>query len=423
MLSAAAALGAWLAPVYVPWLAQFQGERLQLAIEMTRILMPTIVASSLAGIIAALLNAYHRFAWTSLQGAAANLLTILFVVVLFGRLGIGALVIGTLAGAFAQLLVQFPALIGLRKGGFVFDPSHPGIRRLSAVLAPIAVGSAAGQAALFFDRYFASSLSVGSIAGMNYAVKLVGLPQQVFVTAIATVIFPVFAAQFASKNRAAMRRSIATGLRMVIFLTLPSAFGLCMLAQPIVQTLFERGAFTPEATALCASLLPYAAFGLVALAANVVLTRYLFATNNVRWSIGIAVATVGLNVILSIVWLPALGARGLLLANAVSQSLQTFALAAVAWRLLGGFDVRGILQSFGKVTACSLAMAVALAAVQRYGSAPAPALISRSTNLIEHLLFGTALFLALARIVDSEELHLAIDLLLRRKTRELIPLP
>jgi len=49
--------------------------------------------------------------------------------------------------------------------------------------------------------------------------------------------------------------------------------------------------------------------------------------------------------------------------------------------------------------------------------------MARATILIEHLLFGAALFLALARIVDSEELHLAIDLLLRRKTRELIPLP
>jgi putative peptidoglycan lipid II flippase len=243
------------------------------------------------------------------------------------------------------------------------------------------------------------------------------------VTAIATVIFPVFAAQFATKNRAAMRRSIATGLKMVIFLTLPSAIGLCMLAQPIVQTLFERGAFTPQATALCSALLPFAAFGLVALAANVVLTRYLFASGNVRTTIMIAVATVVLNVVLSVVLLPSLGARGLLLANAISQTLQTLALAVVVWRLLGGFDVRGILLSFGKVTACSAAMAVALAVVQLYRTPPGPSLMSRGTDLVEHLLFGAALFLALARIVDSEELHLAFDLLLRRQTRELIPLP
>jgi putative peptidoglycan lipid II flippase len=423
VLSVAAGAGAWLAPVYVPWIARFDGERLAQSIVMTQQLMPTIVASSLAGIIAALLNAYHRFTWTALQGAAANLVTIVLVVTTFSRWGIGALVVGTLAGAYVQVLVQLPAFAGLCKFRVHFDLSHPGLRRLGGVLAPIALGSAAGQAALFFDRFFASGLNVGSIAGMNYAVKLVGLPQQIFVTAIATVIFPVFAAQFASKNRAAMRRSIATGLKMVIFLTLPSAVGLCMLAQPIVQVLFERGAFTPQATALCAALLPFAASGLVALAANVVLTRYLFASGNVRTPIAVSIATVVLNVVLSILWLPHLGARGLLLANAVSQTLQTLALAYIVWRLLSGYDVRGILLSLGKVAACSAAMAIALAVVQIYGSAPAPSLVSRATILMEHLLFGGAMFLALARIVDSEELHLAIDLLVRRKTRELIPLP
>lgn len=423
VLAVAAALGAWLAPVYVPWIARFRGHRLDEAIAMTRWLMPCIIATSLSGILAAILNAYHRFAATALQGVFANVLTIAFVVFGFHQMGIGSLVLGTLAGAFAQLAVQVPAFFSLRRFRIVIDWAHPGLRRLMLVLGPIAIGSAAGQIALFFDRYFASALNVGSIAGMNYAVKLVGFPQQIFVAAIATVIFPVFAGQFANKNRPAMRRSIATGLKIVLFLTVPSAMGLCMLAGPIVQTLFERGAFTPEATVLCATLLPYAAVGLVALAGNVILTRYLFACNAIRATIAISVATVVVNVLLSILWLPSLGARGLLLANAVSQSLQTAALAMVVWRLLGGFDLRGILLSFFKVLCCSAAMGVALAVVQIYRVPPDPTFIARATNLVEHLLFGGFLFLALARIVDSEELDLAIDVLFRRKGRELVPLP
>jgi putative peptidoglycan lipid II flippase len=422
-LSIAAALGAWLAPLYVPLFARFHGQRLAEAVEITRWLMPCIVATSLSGIVASILNAHHRFTATALQGVVANVCTIALVVIEFHRLGIGALVLGTLAGTIAQLLVQLPSFFALHRFRFEIDWRHPGLARLLAVLGPIALGSAAGQLALLFDRYFASGLSVGSIAGMNYAVKVVGFPQQVFVSAIATVIFPLFASQFANKNRAAMRRSIATGLKIVLFLTVPSAFGLCMLAGPIVQTLFERGAFTPDATVLCASLLPYAAIGLVALAANVILTRYLFACSAVRATIAISVATVVVNVVLSLVWLPSLGARGLLLANAVSQTLQTAALAMVAWRLLGGFDLRGILLSALKVVGCSVVMAVALALVQEFRSPPGPAFLARATNLVEHLLFGGFLFLALARIVDSEELHLAIDVVFRRTSRELTPLP
>jgi putative peptidoglycan lipid II flippase len=291
------------------------------------------------------------------------------------------------------------------------------------VLGPIAIGSAAGQLALFFDRFFASGMTEGTIAGMNFAVKVVGLPQQIFVTAIATVIFPLFAGQFALKNRIAMRRTLATGLQRVIFLTLPSAWGLCMLAGPIVQTLFERGAFTPQATVLCAQLLPYAAVGLVALAANVVLTRALYACGAVKVAIFISVFTVVLNVTLSIVWLPWLGARGLLLANAVSQTLQTVAYAIVASRLLGGFHLRQIVISLLKVGACSAVMAFALAAVQVTRTPPEPNVIARVTNLSEHLLFGAFVFLGLARLVDSEELQMATTLILRRRPRDLVPLP
>jgi peptidoglycan biosynthesis protein MviN/MurJ (putative lipid II flippase) len=143
----------------------------------------------------------------------------------------------------------------------------------------------------------------------------------------------------------------------------------------------------------------------------------------VRIAIAISVATVALNVVLSLAWLPSLGARGLLLANAVSQTLQTIAFVAVAWRALGGFPLKTVCVSLLKVGACSAVMAFALAAVQVTRTPPAPTMLARVSNLGEHLLFGAFVFLALARLVDSEELHLAIDLLLRRRPRDLVPLP
>ena len=111
------------------------------------------------------------------------------------------------------------------------------------MLGPIIVGSAAGQLALFFDRFFASTLAPGYIAGMNYATKLVNFPQQVFAAAIATVIFPLLAAQFARENRRGVARSVVTGLRLVNFITIPSACALIVLSHPLVQALFERGTF------------------------------------------------------------------------------------------------------------------------------------------------------------------------------------
>jgi len=417
-----ATLGWLLAPVYVPLFARFPADRLPTAVAMTRWLMPTIFATSLAGIVASMLNAYQRFFAAAMQGVAANILIIGTVSIGFSHYGIYAIVFGAVLGLFAQLLVQLPAFLAIGKFRPVFDLRHPGLRRVLEMLGPIAIGSAAGQLALFCDRFFASGLAEGSIAGMNYAVKVVGFPQQIFVSAIATVIFPVFASQFATQNRAAMRRSISTGLRMVVFLALPSALGLIALATPIVRVLFERGAFGPDATQLCAALLPYAAAGLVALAANVVLTRCTFACGEVRKPIAVSVLTVVVNIVLSVVWLPTMGARGLLLANAVSQTLQMFALVWIVWQLLGGFSVMPIVRSLLKVFGCSSIMFSALIIVQIFERPEGSSAFAHAVTLGEHLLFGAAIFLALARLVDSDELHLAINLLIRRTPPDLVPL-
>jgi hypothetical protein len=82
-----------------------------------------------------------------------------------------------------------------------------------------------------------------------------------------------------------------------------------------------------------------------------------------------------------------------------------------------------VVVSLLKVGTCSAVMAFALAAVQLTRTPPSPSTLARVTNLGEHLLFGACVFLVLARLVDSEELELAANLLLRRRSRDLVPLP
>jgi len=239
-LTMLAALGWALAPELVPVVAQgFPPQQLAVTVEMTRWLLPSIVATSLAGVASAMLNAHQRFFWSAVQGTAINLVTIAVVLALNPKMGIFALVLGTALGLFAQLLVQLPALVQLRMWRPVIDLSHPGLAKIWEMLGAIVVGSAAGQIAIFFDRHFASTLSPGYISGMNYATKLVGFPQQVFAAAIATVIFPLLASQFASANRNGIKRSVVMGLRLVNLVTIPSVFGLIALSYPIMTV---RGA-------------------------------------------------------------------------------------------------------------------------------------------------------------------------------------
>jgi len=126
VLSACAVAGALLAPWYVPLIARFPHGHAATAVAMTRWLMPTIVATSLAGVIAALLNAYHRFMAAAVQGLVANLCVVGFVSFLQPRYGPYALVFGSLAGAFAQLFAMLPAFFALRRFHVVVDVRQPG---------------------------------------------------------------------------------------------------------------------------------------------------------------------------------------------------------------------------------------------------------------------------------------------------------
>jgi putative peptidoglycan lipid II flippase len=98
-LSALAVAGWFLAPYFVPILAQgFPREQLDMTIAMTRWFIPSVVATSLAGIVSAALNARNRFSASAMGGIAINLVTIVTVLASAPRMGIWALVLGTVLG-------------------------------------------------------------------------------------------------------------------------------------------------------------------------------------------------------------------------------------------------------------------------------------------------------------------------------------
>ncbi len=414
-LSLLAVIGWVCAPYYVPVVAQgFPPAQLALTIDMTRCLMPSIVATSLAGVVSAMLNAHNRFSATAFAGIAINVVTIVMVLLFTPRLGIFSLVLGTALGLVAQLLVQLPAVVRWQMYRPVLDFLHPGLAKIWHMLGPIVVGSAAGQLAIFFDRHFASTLSPGYISGMNYATKLVGFPQQIFATAIATVIFPLLASQFAHANRLGIRRNLVMGLRLVNFITIPAVFALIALAHPMMAALFERGEFRASATDLCAGLLPFSAIGLVGLAACIVLTRCCFACRETRWTVGISVVTVVLNVILSLIWLGPLGARGLLLANSVSQWVQAGLLFALVWRLLSGLDWKVLVASALRIGVCSFVMLLALGWIASLDVHVGPTFAARAWYLVGQLTIGAFVFAGTARLLGVEELAISVRLLMQK---------
>jgi putative peptidoglycan lipid II flippase len=153
---------------------------------------------------------------------------------------------------------------------------------------------------------------------------------------------------------------------------------------------------------------------LIGLAASIVLTRCCFACKETRWTVAISVFTVVLNVVLSIVWLGPLGARGLLLANSVSQWVQAVMLFALVWRLVNGLDWRTIVWSGARISLCAAIMMSALVWINALGAHVEGDLGSRAWYLIGELAIGAFVFVGAARLFGVEELGISMKMILQK---------
>ena len=349
------ALAGWLAAPAIVSLFHFPPPQAGVAVRMTRMLMPTIIATSIAGVMQALLNAQQRFKAASLQGVALNVATILGVLLLYRAYGIYALVFGTAVGLVAQLLVQLPNYLRRCKYRLVLF-RHPGLGVLFVVLGPIIVGSAVGQVNLLFDKYFASLLEPGNIATMQYATKLVGFPQQLFAAAIATVIFPMLSAQYASNDSSSLRDTASLALRMTALITIPAAAGLIALAQPIISVLFERGLFTTGDVVRTAGAMQFYAVGLLGIAASIVLTKCFFAMRDSRTPVLIAAGVMVLNIVCSALSVRPFGVNGLAASNSLSSIVEAGLLYFLLQQRTGAFGGQLLGSSMLRITLASVVM-------------------------------------------------------------------
>lgn len=350
----------WIVPLLAPGLGDTPAEEKELedlAVELTRIMTLSPILFSVSGLFTGILNARHSFFLPALAPMLYNLSIIFGAVVLSEPFGIDGLAVGVVAGAGLHLLIQVP---GLLRYGMRWTPSvslrDEGVREVARLMGPRVVGLAAGQANFFVTTFFASFISAGSIAAMNYAWLLMMLPLGVFGMAISTAVFPRLAEQAAQGRPDEMRDSLSRILRMILFLTVPSTIGLLILREPIVAVLLERGAFGEASTEITANALFFFSLGLVGHASIEILARGLYALGDTRSPAVAAIAALVLNLILSAGLYGPFEESGLAFAVSAAAFLNAAMHYLTLRRRLGGLREVDILRSLVTVALASAAL-------------------------------------------------------------------
>ncbi|NLM97546.1 MAG: murein biosynthesis integral membrane protein MurJ [Halanaerobiaceae bacterium] len=347
-------------PLIVRILASgFEGEQFNLAVNLTRIGLPIILFSGLIGVLKGFLESEQRFYATAIIGIPFNLAYIFYLVFMSSLFGIKGLMVTAVIAVFTQLLVQIPELI---KAGFrykfIFDFKDNYINKVLYLSLPVLLGTAINDLNVIIDKTLASRLVSGSISALNYANKLNGLLLGVFISAIATVVFPLLAKEFSNNNITGVKRIMSYGVILILLITIPATVGLAVLATPIVQVAFERGAFNPNDTIMTSSALIFYSLGLVASALRLLITRVYYSLQDTRTPMINGVISLGLNIILNLIFIQFMAHTGLACATSISNTVTTLLLFYVLKKKIGSLGTWGYIRNFIKAGLASVLMGV-----------------------------------------------------------------
>ena len=233
-------------------------------------------------------------------------------------------------------------------------------------MGPGLLGAGVTQLNLAVDVVIVSLLPPGSASLLYYADRVNQLPLGVIGTAVGTALLPLLSRQARSGQAEEARHTLARALEVSLALTLPAALALAVAGEPIMSVLFGRGAFTPEAAQLSAQSLACYAFGLPAFVVVKVLIPAFFAHGDTSTPVRVGFVAIALNLLLNLLFMTPLRHMGPALATSLSALFNVIALGILLSRRGRLVIDRQFQRRLLRMGGASLAMAVALVAVQQY---------------------------------------------------------
>jgi len=404
-----------------PWIATvlvggFDAGLLRTATLLVRLIIPSILIYGLSGILQAYHYARKRFVYPAMGAPAHNLGIIVAVMLLAGRLDIASLSVGVLVAAATQLLVQLPGLRGTRLA-LHFDWRHPVVRRILSLYAPVVLSIVIQNVGIVIDRNLASRTVQEAITWMAKATFLIQLPLGLVSMAISLAVLPTLSQMDAAADPDRFKRTLSLGLRLVLIIILPAGASLLALGRPIIELIYEHGAFTPADTTQTWHALRFYLLGLPFAAIDLPLIFAFYAQKRTVTPVLVGIATVLLYLIVgpTLAFVAKMGFLGLVLANSAQLAAHAVIMLVVFARRFGGLGGYGVIRATLKAAGASLPMAALQYAGVLILRERVPAGMSGEALLVVVCAgVGTVGYALAARLLRMEELDLLGDALRRR---------
>ena len=296
-------------------------QRFDLAVSLSRITFPYILTMSLVAMAGGILNAINRFAPFAAVPVIFNL-CLIFALAFSQQLNTHA-GYALAWGVFAAGILQFVFMMwSLKKSGLrvklQMPKLTPRIKKLFKLMVPSIIGAGVVQINLFVDMILASTLPAGAISYLYYADRLYQLPLSVIGIAIGTALLPMLSKAIGKNDAQNAQTLFSQSLQFGLMLALPAAVALSIIAAPIMNVLFQRGAFDVVSMMQSSQALFAYALGLPAFILIKSFSMVFFAHEDTRTPVKYAIIGTVLNIILGIILIVPLQHVGIALATSIA---------------------------------------------------------------------------------------------------------
>jgi putative peptidoglycan lipid II flippase len=382
-----------------------------LTAEIMRIILIQTTIFGVSGVFSSMLNAHQHFALPALAPVALDIGYVIGLFLFVPSMGIVGLAWGTVIGGLLHIAIQVPALIKYRLGYRPqLDLRLPGVREVIYLMGPRIVTLGTVQFADLVTIRLASGLPSGSTSAYFYAYALMQLPQTLFGTAIALVVFPTLAELYNAADIDGLKRTASNAIAVIWTLTIPAAAVTLLLGREIIGLLFQGGAFDAEATALVYTILAVFSVRIVSESTLEIVARLFYAQHNTRTPMLAYLGWLVVTGLLAVFLVGRIGIAGLALATTIGFTLLAAVLFELNRRALGGLGGPRLWQTLWRVLVATAALVVAIVVTGRLSD-------SWLIDLALGLVTGGATYLVVLWALGGAELRSLWSLLRRQSSQ------
>lgn len=416
-------LGMIFTPLLVSMVAyKFEGERLDITIKLTRIMLSGVLFTCLSGLGIGILQSYNRFIVAVLGPVIYNvgiIISLLSYKYYFSSYGIEVVAYGVVISSLIHFIIHFAALFNkIKFYKFKINVYDPEIKRIFKLAIPSIIGLSIIQLNFIITQNFASALPVGSITAFKYSNTIMLLPVGIIGMGIAQAIFPTLATQVTLNKLDDFRQTFSLGLRTVFFINIPASVGLLILREPIVRLLYSSGRFTEENVRITAYALLFFTLSIAFQAGIQILTRGYYSINDTITPVKVGGVTVLLNVILNYMFINYLYLEypvgSLIFASSISIIFNMVALAYIFNKKMGGINTKKIIISVTKTSIASLIMGMIIYFGYAYIQFNISSKIGQLIQVSTLMTFGILVFVASVFVLKMEEAYYFLNIIKNR---------